>query len=463
MASDTAETAKSLLQVVLDSRLLRTFKRYGKARGGLLAGGIAYSALFSIVAALTIAWTIFMATLGKSADTRNQVIKAVNQALPGILQDSSGDGMIDPNSLILDSALNPASILATAVLVWTAISIMTNIRTSVQDMFGIVAPPMNILQQKLRDLFGFIGMAAGIVSSAVLGTVAGTLGQTVLGWLNVGGNPGAAYLVRAIGLVVASAVAMVTFAALFRITAAVRPPRRDLWLGSAIGGIVVQIILALGTGVVKSVSDNPLLAASASLATLLLFVNLLSRVLLLVAAFTANPPAPSTPDTPEEVHFNETPNFVTLSAPHTLKWEFQDVSGQIEPDPSLRPVTNDAHARARHTPQKRPDGKPLYSENLGFLARIRLKRKAHQHELRAVELRARLGQRPLIDAAEREYWADHARQAQRQDREEQDGEAAAVGSTSFEADPRDDETRSREHVVTRPDADAAREAAGSRS
>lgn len=451
-AEEAVADTKSFVDKVMASRLWRTNQRYGKAAGGLLAGGIAYSALFSIASALTIAWSVFMATLGKSADMREKVITGVNSALPGILKDGSGNGMIDPNALMLDSAITLPSVIAALVGLWTSVSIMSNIRQSVQSMFGIVAPPMNFFQQKGRDLLGFLAMAFGIILSSVLSSAAGGFGTQILTWIGLGNNPVSGFVVRVLGLLVGAAVAAATFAFLFRVTAAVRPLKRDLWLGSGIGGLVVQVILLLGTGAVSSVKDNPLLAASASLATLLLFVNLLARVLLYVAAFTANPPAPISPSDPREVHFEETPNFVTLSAPHTLKWEYQDVSGQVEPDPSLLP----AHKRPDQGVQKRPDGKPIYGEDLGFWQRLLLKRRAHDHELKAVSLRARLGQRPMIHAAEREYWNDLARKARREQRSS--ARTWPVGATALDADRRDDDSATRERTTTAEDASPAQTA-----
>ncbi|MEP7161805.1 MAG: YihY/virulence factor BrkB family protein [Dermatophilaceae bacterium] len=399
--------ARALLAWALQTRIVRSVQRYGKARGGLLAGGIAYSALFSIVAALTLAWTVFMATLGGNPDMRSSVIRAVNQVLPGILQDGGGGGIIDPDRLVLDSAVNVASIVSTLVLVWTAISIMTNIRMAVQTMFGIVAPIESFVLQKLRDLGGFVAMALGIVTSAMLGTAASTMGRAIMQWVGLEDDPVASLLIRIVALAVAAAVAALTFAFLFRVTAAVRPLRRDLALGSVVGGVAVQFVLFLGTSLVSSVSDNPLLAASASIATLLLFVNLLSRVLLFVASFTANPPAPVKPKSAEEVHFNEQPNFVTLSAPATLAWEYQDVSGQIDIDVSLRPGTRPRAVKDDRPTQDdvRPDGTPIPYDGAGWWARRRLVRKARSYERRAVRTRARLGQRPRIQAAERKYWA----------------------------------------------------------
>ena len=63
-------------------RVTRGFVRYGTARGGVLAGGIAYSALFALTAAMTIAWTAFMALMGSDSRLRADVLRGFNRILP---------------------------------------------------------------------------------------------------------------------------------------------------------------------------------------------------------------------------------------------------------------------------------------------------------------------------------------------------------------------------------------------
>ena len=442
---ETGEERPTLIQRVMQLRPVRAGQRYGKAMGGMLAGGIAYSAIFSLVAALTIAWTVFMATLGGNPALRGDVVDAVNTAMPGLLDDGSGDGLVPTESLVLDTALNPASVIAALVLLWTAVSLMTNIRRAIQAMFGIVAPPENFVLQKLRDLLGFLLMAVLIVASSVLGTAAGTLGSQITEWIGLGESPIVSVLLRAAGFLVAAGVSMLTWIQLFRLTAAVRPPRKDLLLGAAVGGIVVQIVLTLGTSLVSSVSDDPLLGAAAGLATLLLWINLLSRILLLVAAFTANPPAPEMPETKEEVHFQETPNYVTLSAPHTLDWSHQDVTGQLDPDPSLRAEDEDT-AHAREYAERRAertadnlgepqfvseigkDGEPLPQRRYGGAIGAAQVARAERLERKAVEARAALGQRSRLAEAEEGYYAEK-HDKRRTEARARDGYRTAMGST----------------------------------
>ncbi|MHB1064353.1 MAG: YihY/virulence factor BrkB family protein [Georgenia sp.] len=325
---------RALVARVQRTRVGRALARYGVARGGLLAGGIAYSALFSIAAALTIAYTAFMAVLGGHAALRQTVLDAVDAALPGIIDDGSG-GLLKPDALLLDTALNPGSVLAGAILLWTALSVMAGLKNSIRAMFGIVAPPENPLTGRARDLAGFLALALGVLASAVLGLVGGTLAEQALAFLGVEGAV-AGWFVRALGLGTALAVDWAVLVMLFRVTAGARPLRKDLFLGALLGAVASGVLRQLGTSAVGAV-DNPLLASFAAIATLLLWVNLLARVVLMVAAWTANPPAPARPGAAEEVHLGERPNFVTMSDPATLEWRYQPITGAISPDETLNP------------------------------------------------------------------------------------------------------------------------------
>ncbi|WP_448071374.1 YihY/virulence factor BrkB family protein [Georgenia yuyongxinii] len=325
---------KAAIARVRQSRAGRTLARYAVARGGLLAGGIAYSALFSIFAALAISFTLFTAALGRNEELRRTVVGALNDALPGIVDDGSG-GLLKPDQLIVDTAVSPAGIVAAVVLLWTALSVMAAIKSSIRAMFGIVAPPENAVAAKARDLAGFLALTLGVLVTAVLSLVAGTLGTAVLDALGVRGAV-AGLLLRALGLAAALVVDWAVFLMLFRVTAGVRPLRRDLLLGTLLGAVAAGVLRLLGTTVVGSV-DDPLLASFAAIVTLLLWVNLLARVTLLVASWTANPPAPAKPETAEEVHLDDRPNYVTESAPATLEWDHQPVTGTVLPDATLRP------------------------------------------------------------------------------------------------------------------------------
>ena len=70
---------------VKHTRAMRANARFGARNGGVLTGGIAYATLFSVFAALTIGYTIFMAVLGDNERLRAQMLDAIDSALPGLI------------------------------------------------------------------------------------------------------------------------------------------------------------------------------------------------------------------------------------------------------------------------------------------------------------------------------------------------------------------------------------------
>ncbi|WP_180372235.1 YihY/virulence factor BrkB family protein [Boudabousia liubingyangii] len=344
------------------SRLGRTMSRYGMQRGAMMSGGIAYSALFSIGAALTIAWTILMAFLGTNEELLNRVIKSVNQSMPGLLTTPEKEGLIDPASLVMDSSFSIASVIAIITLIFAATRVMANLRISIRAMFGIARYPVNFLIEKLRDILGFLILALGVLVTTVLGILVSKVGSLVLQYLQLDG-PWGSFLLRLGSLSAAALTDATVFVLLITFVSGVHPPLKDLWIGGAIFGVLSGVLRYLGTSAVGSVADKPLLASFAALATLMLWVNLLARVTQMVAAFTANPPAPAAPASLEELHLDERPNYVTLTRPETLNWPHQTITGDVDADPEEDP----------NKPEPVSEPEPYWGGLIGFLKRQRIK------------------------------------------------------------------------------------------
>src|SRR6478736_2434605 len=67
------------------TRPARALAQYGVQRGALLCGGMAYSALFSLFAGLTIFYTAFMAFLGNREELRDEIFAQIDKAIPGLI------------------------------------------------------------------------------------------------------------------------------------------------------------------------------------------------------------------------------------------------------------------------------------------------------------------------------------------------------------------------------------------
>lgn len=283
--------AKALVDRVRRTRPMRANARFGRAGGGVLTGGIAYAALFSVFAGLTLGWTVFMAVLGGNADLRSAVLDAIDASLPGLVETGDGTGVLDPASLRLTAGLSVAGAISVVVLVVSATSAMAALRTGVRAMFGEPPTAGNAVLAQVRALAGFVGVAVAVLLSAVLTTGATSAADWVLGL--VGWGAGAGWTVRLVGLAVSFVVDAGIFVLVLRVLADQAPPWRDLLGGAAVAALGIGVVRFLGTSVVAgAASRNPLLASFAVMVTLLIWVNLIARIVLLAAAWVADPPLP---------------------------------------------------------------------------------------------------------------------------------------------------------------------------
>ncbi|HEY8673723.1 MAG TPA: YhjD/YihY/BrkB family envelope integrity protein, partial [Candidatus Dormibacteraeota bacterium] len=164
-------------------------------------------------------------------------------------------------------------------------------------MFDVRGAGGNAVHGKLRELAGFAGMAMAVLVSAVLSIAVTTAAGWLLALLGLGDTAGT--VVRILGIAIAFVVDAAIFALVVVVLAGLHPSGRDLRRGAAIAAIGIGAVRVLGTNVVAdSAGSNALLASFAVLVTLLIWINLIARIVLLAAAWTANPQADSSATTP---------------------------------------------------------------------------------------------------------------------------------------------------------------------
>lgn len=269
------------------SRLGRAFRQYNLANGAVLSGGITYKALFSLFAGLTIGFTVFARVLGNDESLKNSVVDAVNSAIPGLISTSTSKGILSMDSLVLGSTINTTSVIAVVVLLWSVITCMEAVRSSVRVMFALPPQSSNAVKARLRGLLVFACVGLGIILSSALGIAASALGRIIDKNVDIG-NIGAGGL-QALSFAMSIAFDAVLFVVVVRLLAGIKTTKLDLLYGGLMAAGGFAIIRALGTTAVSgSVKNNPLFATGAVLVTILVWLYFYSRILLTAVAFTAN-------------------------------------------------------------------------------------------------------------------------------------------------------------------------------
>jgi membrane protein len=281
---------RELINRVQASLPARAWKRYGQARGGVLAGGMAYVAFFSLFPALAIGFTVFGLVVHDD-DMKSRVIEAVNKGIgtPIIMKlDGTGGGVVDLNTLTESSKLTIAAIVGLVGFLLTGLGWLDAMREGIRAMFGQGSLEANVVKTKLRDLFLLVSIGLVLLVSAIGGVAVSSVTGTLLGWvgLDSGSTPGRLVL-GAVGTLVVLAVDVMVFLLIFRLLSGVHVPRHDYWDAALFGGIGLGVLKLFAGVLLGSAGHNKFLATAGVLLGLLVWLNLVSRLTLVAAAWGA--------------------------------------------------------------------------------------------------------------------------------------------------------------------------------
>lgn len=313
-------------ELFLHTRTMRAFARFVEANGKLLAAGISYMALFSLTAGITLGGMLFSLLARTDGTFRAAIINAVNSWLPGLIRtESTPDGLVDPATIAGTSGSPVASLVFLVILLYSASLVVASFSQAIRAMFGLSTVrerPLTLIAQRLTGLLAlFLGIAStalfAVLSTRVRARTAqiapevdhhlGDIFNTALTW--------AASLT----------IDFLLMVVMIRWVAGVRPLRRDLFWGGAGGAFATTVLRILGTSVVTNV-DGAVLTAATSLITLIVWVNLQARAILLASAWTSNPPRIQTRTVKVSRHEGHRPNYATLSDPKSLALDIEDSS-----------------------------------------------------------------------------------------------------------------------------------------
>lgn len=331
-APTLGEKLQKLLQWWPTTRLARTLERYFGVDGDLIASGLALTILISLTAALTVAWTIFMAALGTYDEIRIGTLEAIASNFPGLIDTPSSPGLVNPDDLVTSTAWTPTSIVAFLVMAWTGMGLVGRLGRSLRTIFGLVVLPESIVKFYLRNLVGALGLALSLLLGVGVGLIVDVARDWLFSVFSIDPTPVSSAVVWLLSLLVPFLVYMGVGFILLQVVAGIRPPKKDLVWGLVLMATASTLLRVAGTSVVSSVS-GPLLTTATTLITLVLWINLQMRVTLMVAAWIANPPRALPISDPEHMRFEERPNYVTMSVPTTLEWPRHMITGALAPAP----------------------------------------------------------------------------------------------------------------------------------
>jgi membrane protein len=259
------------------SQLWRAWKRYGDRRGNRLAGATSFFAFLSMFPLIVLAAAVTGRLLNKSAV--QQLKDGLRTNLPGI-----GD------KIDLDSLINNAGtigLISAATLLLTGLGWIDSLRASIRSMHELDDQPGNAIQLKLTDLGALIGLGViGAIGTGASSILTG-LSKRIVAAADLDGTWLANWGLDLISLVLGIAAGALLFLYLQTALPRIILPRKVMLIAAVAGGIVFYLAQKLGNVYVTHVlGSNAAYGALALPLALLVWIYLMTRVIMLIAAWT---------------------------------------------------------------------------------------------------------------------------------------------------------------------------------
>ncbi|MDN5794566.1 MAG: YihY/virulence factor BrkB family protein [Intrasporangium sp.] len=278
------QVVRRIIDWVKSSRAFQAWERYGLNNGNLLAAGVGYYAFFSIFPALAVAFTIFGFVLRGRPALLETIADSLNDALPGMVKTAT-----NPDGIISLSAPQAATLTITGavgfvILLWAGLGWISALRKGIRAIYGLTTKPSNLALAKLRDLGVLVTFGLAVAVSAILTSAVGGITARIADWVGLGGQT---WVVTLVGLLISAAFDTLLMVVLLRLLSGAPLPWQEVRVGALIGGIALTVMKFFGGFLIARATSNPLLGAVAVPVGLLFWLNLMSRVVLLSAAWTA--------------------------------------------------------------------------------------------------------------------------------------------------------------------------------
>jgi len=232
-ASSLLINCKSTLISLIGTGYIKTIrlaaKEFSRANGPILAGGIAYFALFSLFP-LSLA---FIAIASFFLGNEKEQLDAVNE-IHALIPVSTN--YLSDNIETIVRNRGPISLISILGLVWSGLAVFAAIRKGINQAWGISEQP-SLFKKRFIDFSILIGL--GLAASAVLLLSAKLFEIPWIGeWrLGLDGNVRAKILISMISLM----VSIIVLLSMYKYVPYRSVYWRDIWLSATLAGVLLEI------------------------------------------------------------------------------------------------------------------------------------------------------------------------------------------------------------------------------
>ena len=279
--------ARRIVRALGAAKPPRVWARYGTARGGVLAAGIAYYAVFSVVPALVVGFTVLGLVVGQDRATQVEIADWVNRGLgETLIGTGTRDGVVRLEDLTRAGLLTLTGSAGLVSLLVAGLGWAGATRQGIRAVFGLPVR-RNPVTARLRDLGTSVLLSGAVLASGCVGIAVPTATGSVLDGLGADRAAWPSAAVRLTTFLLVWAIDSGIVLILLRLLAGVRVPAGDLAGGAVAAGLGLGLFKLGGGLLLGRLSPDAYVATSTVLIGLLLWADLTARLLLLCAAWGA--------------------------------------------------------------------------------------------------------------------------------------------------------------------------------
>lgn len=261
---------------------LRAWKRYGDLRGNRLAGACSFYGFVSLFPLLVLGASIVSAIAGDSGVETMQDV--VDENLPGL------------EIKVEEFHRNAGAIgvVGAVTLLFTGLGWVDGVRAAVRSMWRLDDEPGNMVVRKALDFVALVGLGLLIVISWGASVLLGHWAEELLDQLGLGGAGGTLAL-RAVTGALSVAVSALLFGYLLAGLPRIVVPPRVLAVAAVLGAVVFELLKQFLVQYVAGPAARGSYAAFGVPLAMLAWIYLVTRLLMLLAALTAESAADRQP------------------------------------------------------------------------------------------------------------------------------------------------------------------------
>ena len=265
---------------------VRAYDRNSEVLGSQIAGALTYFGFLSFFPLLALIFAVVGYISAVYPDAQDAVIRVVEDAFPSLI--GPGKDQIDINDII--AAKTGAGVIGILGLLYAGLGWIDSLRNGLRRVFGTLEVPLPFLKRKVVDVLVLLLLGLSLLASIVVSSLATAATTGALGWVGLEHSTAAAVLLKVLSVALVLLGDTLLFAILLSRLSGAHLPWPKVRSGALLAAVGFEVLKLLGTFLLAHTRGNPIYGTFAVVVGLLVWINFVSRLLVLAAAWTATQP-----------------------------------------------------------------------------------------------------------------------------------------------------------------------------